>query len=99
MRLPAAPVLLALAALLMFAAVLALGSGAVSLSPAQVLDALFGSSDATSTDAAVVWQVRMPRLLLAVVIGSSAAIAGCAMQGLLRNPLADPSLIGVAVQL
>jgi len=96
MRLPAAPVLLALAALLMFAAVLALGSGAVSLSPAQVLDALFGSSDATSTDAAVIWQVRMPRLLLAVVIGSSAAIAGCAMQGLLRNPLADPSLIGVA---
>jgi iron complex transport system permease protein len=66
------------------------------LSFAQLLTALTGGSNGTGTEVAVVWQVRMPRLVLALLIGSSAAMAGCAMQGLLRNPLADPSLIGVA---
>lgn len=45
---------------------------------------------------AVFWLIRLPRVLLGVLVGSALAIAGAAMQGLFRNPLADPGLIGVS---
>lgn len=51
---------------------------------------------ADSTDAAVLWQLRMPRILLAALCGALLAITGAATQTLFRNPLADPSLIGVS---
>jgi len=51
---------------------------------------------ADSTDAAVLWQLRMPRVLLAALCGALLAITGAATQTLFRNPLADPSLIGVS---
>ena len=76
---------------------LGLASGAVRLSPAEVaagLQATFeGSGD--SQAALIVGQIRLPRVLLAAVMGATLAISGAAMQGLFRNPLADPSLIGV----
>ena len=40
--------------------------------------------------------IRLPRVLLALVIGGSLALAGCVMQGLFRNPLADPGLLGIS---
>ena len=43
----------------------------------------------------IVGQIRLPRVLLAAVMGATLAMSGAAMQGLFRNPLADPSLIGV----
>ena len=45
---------------------------------------------------AIVWQLRLPRALLAVVVGAGLSIAGAAMQTLVRNPLADPYLLGVS---
>ncbi|HSG03341.1 MAG TPA: iron ABC transporter permease [Marinobacterium sp.] len=51
---------------------------------------------ADSTDAAVLWQLRMPRVLLAALCGALLAVTGAATQTLFRNPLADPSLIGVS---
>lgn len=53
----------------------------------------------TGDDAAVeaiVWELRLPRALLAVVVGAGLGIAGCGMQTLVRNPLADPYLLGVS---
>lgn len=47
-------------------------------------------------DAAVFWLVRLPRVVLAMAVGASLASAGAAIQGLFRNPLADPGLIGVS---
>ena len=47
-------------------------------------------------DAAVFWLIRLPRVLLALAVGASLAAAGAAIQGLFRNPLADPALIGVS---
>lgn len=44
----------------------------------------------------IVWQLRIPRVLLAGVVGASLALAGAALQGLVRNPLADPYVIGVS---
>jgi len=44
----------------------------------------------------IIWRVRMPRVVLGVLVGASLAVAGAAFQGVLRNPLADPSTLGVA---
>jgi iron complex transport system permease protein len=70
---------------------LALGSNL--LSPGQVLDALIhgGTSDA----AAIVRDLRVPRTVVGLVIGVALGLAGALMQGLTRNPLADPGLLGV----
>ncbi|MGC4404002.1 FecCD family ABC transporter permease [Methyloversatilis sp. MC4-4] len=92
---PASLALPALALALFCVVVLALGSGAVSLSPTAVLGALFGA-DAGSEAELVVRTLRLPRVLLGVIAGAGLGIAGAAMQGLMRNPLADPGLVGVS---
>ena len=82
-----------LSLLLPAALMLGLGSGAVSLAPGEALRALLGQGDAQAS--LIVQQLRLPRVLLAAVTGATLAVSGAAMQGLFRNPLADPSLIGV----
>jgi iron complex transport system permease protein len=76
---------------------LGLASGAVRLSPAELVAGLRATLDGSmdSQAALIVGQLRLPRVLLAAVMGAILAISGAAMQGLFRNPLADPSLIGV----
>jgi iron complex transport system permease protein len=49
----------------------------------------------TRADEAIVWLIRLPRVLVAVIVGAALATAGALMQGLFRNPLAEPSLTGV----
>jgi iron complex transport system permease protein len=70
-----------------------LALGPVALSLGEVLAALAGEGDARAS--AIVWQVRAPRVLLGAAVGAGLALAGMALQGVLRNPLADPGLIGV----
>lgn len=90
------PLLLAgLAVLLAVGVVLASGVGAIPL-PLDRLGDLITGRLAGTTLATVLWEVRLPRILLAVVAGAALASSGVAWQGLLRNPLADPYLIGVA---
>lgn len=98
-RLPPAVILAGLAGLLATTAVGALLSGAVDLSPSQVFRALASRAllqDLPDPALAVVGVIRLPRLLLAVAVGAALAVSGAAMQGLFRNPLADPGLIGVS---
>jgi iron complex transport system permease protein len=82
-------------ALAVLAALLALGSlgtGPVKLSPLAVIDALFGGgSDIQQT---IVREIRLPRMILGLAIGAILGLSGAALQGLLRNPLASPSLFG-----
>lgn len=73
---------------------LGLSCGAVALSSQEVLSALAGGESGGQADL-IVRHIRLPRVLLAGIMGASLAICGAAMQGLFRNPLADPSLIGV----
>ncbi|GAB5450378.1 MAG: iron ABC transporter permease [Halioglobus sp.] len=91
--------LLLLCLLLPLALFAGLSLGAVSIPFSDVLAALFsalsGSSEA-GRDAIIVLSIRLPRVLLAALVGICLAVCGCAMQGLFRNPLADPSLIGVS---
>lgn len=89
-------VLLCLGLLLPLTLVVALGSGAVVLSPLEALRGVLQWSRGEFSQAGViVAQIRLPRVLLAALIGAILASSGAAMQGLFRNPLADPSLIGV----
>jgi iron complex transport system permease protein len=77
--------------------------GPVSLTPIAVLREFVNRvpfvhvrSGLSATDAAILWQLRLPRVVLAVLVGGTLASAGSAYQGVFRNPLADPYLLGVA---
>lgn len=98
-RLPAAATLVALAAALAVAVVLALGTGAYRIAPPEairiVLAALTGRG-AEDQAAAVLTAIRAPRVLLGALTGAGLAVAGALTQGLFRNPLADPALVGVS---
>ena len=74
----------------------AIGVGAVGLSPAQVGNVLLHPEQAPPVARTIVWQIRLPRVALALLVGMALALAGAAFQGLLRNPLADPGILGVS---
>ena len=81
-------------ALVVLAAALSLAVGARQIDPAAVLDALLAGGDGDN-DAMVVRELRVPRTVLGLVAGAALGLAGALMQGLTRNPLADPGLLGV----
>jgi iron complex transport system permease protein len=82
----------ALAALVGLLVLISLGIGPVRLSPLAVIDALFGGgSDVAQV---IVREIRLPRTILALAIGAILGLSGASLQGLLRNPLASPSLFG-----
>jgi len=70
--------------------------GAVSIGPADLWKLVTGSAEVPEVVRAVFWDIRVPRVLLAALVGASLALAGAGVQGLFRNPLADPALIGVS---
>lgn len=88
--------LLLLAACLPLVLLAAAALGAVSIGPADLGKLLSGSADVPAVVRAVFWEIRVPRVLLAALVGGSLALAGAGVQGLFRNPLADPALIGVS---
>ena len=80
---------------LVFAALLAVLLP-LSLLAGRVWIAPFAVGDAPANAALILAELRLPRALLAVTIGAGLGAAGAAMQGYLRNPLADPGLFGIA---
>lgn len=82
----------ALAALATILFIVSLGVGPVPLSPLTVASALLGHGG--EAERVIVAEIRLPRALLSVAIGAVLGLSGAAMQGLLRNPLAAPSLFG-----
>ena len=91
-----ASALVALAAVLVAVAGLALFVGSAGLSPVAVARALAGRADAESVESVVTLGLRLPRILVAAVAGGALAVAGVAFQGLTRNPLAEPSVLGIS---
>jgi len=73
-------------------AIYALGSGSLSLSATQVIDALLGKGPANLT--VIVTQWRLPRVTMALLLGAALGISGAIFQSLLRNPLGSPDVIG-----
>lgn len=78
--------------LVVLLALTSLGVGPVRMSPLAVLETLFGGGSDVSR--VIVQEIRLPRTILAVAIGAILGLSGAALQGLLRNPLASPSLFG-----
>lgn len=79
---------------LLIATVISMATGAASVPPATLLDVLRGRADATSR--VIVLELRLPRTILAAVVGGGLAVSGAAFQALLRNPLAEPYILGVS---
>jgi iron complex transport system permease protein len=74
----------------------ALFVGSASLSAAKVLDALTGRAGPASVESVVTLSLRLPRIAVAALAGGGLAVAGVAFQALTRNPLAEPSILGVS---
>lgn len=88
------PLPTALGALMVLAAIGSLFAGSVAMSPGEIARALVGGE--RDVLEIIVWQLRVPRTLLAMLIGASLGLSGAVLQGLLRNPLAEPGLLGIS---
>ncbi|MEO5755497.1 MAG: iron ABC transporter permease, partial [Mesorhizobium sp.] len=94
-------VILLLCAALAVAVLLSLTSGASDASAVNVIgDWMTGAAPAdavlSARDRLIVYDIRLPRVILGMLVGAALAVSGAVMQGLFRNPLADPGLIGVS---
>jgi iron complex transport system permease protein len=90
-----------LALLLLVAMIISVGLGPVSIAPGQVLNIIAGhllpgGQPAAGPDNAIVWNFRLARVLLVAAVGASLGMVGAAFQGLFRNPLADPYVVGAS---
>lgn len=99
---PEVRMLLLLVPLLIVTLLVAVGVGAVGISIPQVLSILLAKAGMTPLvefspqQQGVLEAIRLPRVLLGALVGAGLAVSGAAMQGLFRNPLADPGLLGVS---
>ena len=83
--------LIVASALLMLAAIML---GSTPLGTRHILQALMGQG--SPGDAIVLWEIRLPRAMAAYAVGAALGLSGAALQGLLRNPLAEPGVLGVS---
>jgi iron complex transport system permease protein len=89
-------VLLALAVVLVLSVIADLGLGPARYSMREVVLALMGSAEVTEQVSVVIWDIRMPVALMAVVVGAALSAAGAQMQTILNNPLASPFTLGIS---
>jgi iron complex transport system permease protein len=89
-------------AVLVIAMIVGVSVGPTALSPAAIADALIArlpwhpAVSVPPVDVAIVWQIRLPRVVLGALVGAMLSGGGAAYQGVFRNPLADPYLLGIA---
>jgi len=74
--------------------IVSVGKGSLDLAPAEVFRAIFVEKSSVSHQ--IIWNVRLPRTLIAGVVGMCLALSGAILQGVMRNPLAAPNIIGVS---
>jgi iron complex transport system permease protein len=101
-RPPFAGVVLALLVLLLLIVLVAIGMGAVSIPPLRVARLLIAAVDApwsgreADPELVILMALRVPRVLVAALVGAALAVAGAQMQGLFQNPMASPDVIGTS---
>ncbi|EGO62857.1 FecCD family ABC transporter permease [Acetonema longum] len=81
------------AALLILSLIVSMNIGYIPLSPMDTLRTLMG--DGTERETLILFQFRLPRILISVLVGAGLALSGCIVQGISRNALADPGLLGI----
>ncbi|MGE8034923.1 iron ABC transporter permease [Lysinibacillus sp. KCTC 33748] len=86
-------VLAILACLIVAVFLISLNTGTFKIPPIEVLKSLIGLG--SEEQSVILFEFRMPRMVIAILVGSALAISGAIMQGLSRNPLADPGIIGI----
>ncbi len=89
----ASGVCLILSGLLVTIVFISLSHGDYAMSITDVVKTLFGGGDATQK--MVLWNLRLPRVIVGLLVGMAMSVAGAMLQGLTRNPLADPGIIGI----
>ncbi|MEW6309019.1 MAG: iron ABC transporter permease [Bacillota bacterium] len=92
------PILVVMALVLGGVMLVSIGTGAVRIPPLRALTILYGAVTGADTgpEGTILLVLRLPRVLLAMVVGAALAVSGAAFQGLFRNPMADPYIIGVS---
>ncbi|WP_144530100.1 iron chelate uptake ABC transporter family permease subunit, partial [Peribacillus simplex] len=70
-----------------------MNTGVIRLSPVEVVTTLFGGG--TDKQNLVLFDFRLPRIVISLLIGAGLAVSGCVMQGISRNALADPGILGI----
>lgn len=86
-------VMLVLGALIVIAFLISMNTGYIRLSPMDVLKTFFGGG--TDKQDLILFQFRLPRIVISILIGAGLAVSGCVMQGISRNALADPGILGI----
>ncbi|ETT66202.1 iron ABC transporter permease [Paenibacillus sp. FSL H8-0457] len=82
-----------LGALIILVFLISMNTGVIRLSPLEVVKTLFGGG--TDKQELVLFEFRLPRIVISLLIGAGLAISGCVMQGISRNELADPGILGI----
>jgi len=100
-RLPVLPLLLFLTGALLILGLLSLGLGRLNIPPATTMRIVCGrfvplAPDWSATWESVIWDVRFPRLIAGMLVGSGLAMSGASFQGIFRNPLVSPHILGVS---
>ena len=96
---PAVPVSMRLAALaltILAIVLFACISGPYPMTPGDIFSALLAGPDAANDTATVIWKLRLPRIAAGLLVGAALSAAGAAYQGMFRNPLASPDILGVS---
>ncbi|AFY44788.1 iron ABC transporter permease [Nostoc sp. PCC 7107] len=89
------PILLCLAVAIVVAMVMNLGRGEYPISPLDIIKTVLGIDTGNPDHAFVIYNLRLPRTLVAFMVGMALAVSGTIFQGITRNPLADPGIIGI----
>lgn len=80
--------------LLLIFVVISIGMGSVYISPLETIQTIFTRSEEMATT--IIWDLRIPRVAVAAIVGVNLALSGALLQAVMRNPLADPGLTGVS---
>jgi iron complex transport system permease protein len=82
--------------LLLFISIIAISTGSSGSNLQETFAILIGRGDTESIATTIIWQIRLPRVILAAMVGSTLALGGLVFQALLRNPLAEPYILGIS---
>ncbi|HMA59895.1 MAG TPA: iron chelate uptake ABC transporter family permease subunit [Halanaerobiales bacterium] len=89
-------IILAIIALLFVVGIISLSFGSINLSPLKVLKIIFFGEDVKQSLNVIIKQIRLPRIILSFLVGAGLSIAGVVFQGVIRNPMVDPYIVGIS---